>query len=298
MAAKGAVSGNCPLGMNFRRTPPTAHRLNNQPPDSLSAHTAGFTFVELAVVIAIVALLLGTVMPPLAMLKQLRTYREADRSLREIKEALIGFAVSEGRLPWPDTDASPDGIENPARPTPPDCTSCEGYLPWKTLGISPTDPWGRIYLYRVSHEFASMVQTGAPPTTNRFDLFDSGDVRINTRGDNPSAGRGNERKEDIVLTADAVAAIVSLGSNGAGGISLRGNAITAPPSGTDESINADGMEAAPQEPHFYARSFTSTGSSTCSDTVEMAPFCAFDDVVVWIPRAVLINRMVMAGRLP
>ena len=298
MDADWAARGYNSSDMSARRTPSAAHQPEIQPSALLTVRTAGFTLVEVAVVLAIVGLLIGTLVPSLATLIQLRGHGDAARELRQIKEALLGFAVSEGRLPWPDTDVLPDGVENPARPTPPDCVSCEGYLPWKTLGIAPTDPWGRMYLYRVSHEFASPVQTGAPPAANRFDLFDTGDVRINTRGDNPLQGRGNEHREDLVLTTHAAAAVVSLGRNGAGGADFRGNLINAPPSGTDESVNADRLNTLAPDPHFYAKPLSLKGSSFCDDADEKAPLCAFDDLVVWIPRAVLTNRMIMAGRLP
>lgn len=264
----------------------------------------GFTFVELAVVIAIVGLLLGALLTPLATQQQLRKNKEAERELREIKEALIGYAVTNGRLPWPDTALSPTGVETVPAPLPlvvPPCNVCEGYLPWQTLGIAPTDPWGRLYLYRVSPEFAFPVQTGQPAggVDQRFDLFDVGTIRINTRGDDPAVGGGGEQKEDIVLTNDAAAAVVSLGNNGAGGLLLDGGTIAQAAVGTDEYINTDVVSnPAPPTPHFYARRITQVGTSGCSDTGEGAPFCEFDDLVIWIPRVVLINRMVEAGRLP
>jgi prepilin-type N-terminal cleavage/methylation domain-containing protein len=268
----------------------------------------GFSLVELAVVIAIVALLLGALLTPLATQHQLRKNKEAERELREIKEALIGFAVANGRLPWPDLDFSPDGVENlPAGfalipPTPPavPCPVCEGLLPWQTLGLAPTDPWGRIYRYRISPEFGYPVQTGQPAggVDQRFDLLDVGNVRINTRGDNPAVGGGGEQKEDIVLTTDAAAAVMTVGSNGSGGILPDTTAIAQAPVGTDERINSDGGTPAAPAPHFYARQLTLPATGACSDTVEGATFCEFDDLVMWIPRVVLINRMVEAGRLP
>ena len=266
----------------------------------------GFTLVELAVVIAIVALLLGAILLPLATQQQLRKNKEAERDLREIKEALIGFAVANGRLPWPDRSFSPDGVEDPPAgfPTPGvlavPCTVCEGLLPWATLGLAPTDPWGRIYRYRMSPEFGFPVQTGQPAggVDNRFDLLDVGTIRINTRGDDPASGGGGEQKEDIVLTTDAAAAILSAGSNGSGGTRPDASTIPSAPVGTDEQINSDGGSPAAPNPHFYARQITLPVTGACSDTVEGTTFCEFDDLVTWIPRVVLINRMVEAGRLP
>lgn len=259
----------------------------------------GFTLVELAVVIVIVALLLGALLAPLATQYQLRKNKEAENGLREVKEALIGFAIANGRLPWPDRDITPDGVEDiPPSPVALPCTVCEGVLPWITLGTSPTDPWGRIYRYRMSSEFGFQVQTGQPAAAEQLDIADVGTVRVNTRGDDPASGGGGETKEDIVLTTDAAAAVVSLGSNGAGGARLDGSLIPMPPIGTDERTNADFANPVAPTPHFYARQLTPSETSGCSDTVEGIAFCQFDDLVVWIPRVVLINRMVEAGRLP
>ena len=127
--------------------------------------------------LAIVALLLGAVLSPLATQQALRKNKEAERELREIKEALIGFAIVNGRLPWPDTDFLPDGLENvpSVAPVALPCTICEGLLPWQTLGVSPTDPWGRLYVYRISSEFGFTVQTGQPAgVSSRWTWQDAG----------------------------------------------------------------------------------------------------------------------------
>lgn len=259
----------------------------------------GFTLVELAVVIVIVAALLGALLAPLATQYQLRKNKEAENQLSEIKEAIIGFAIANGRLPWPDRDLLIDGIENvPAPLGGAPCTVCEGVLPWQTLGTYPTDPWGRLYFYRISPEFGFQVQTGQPAGLDQFDISDVGEVRINTRGDNPAVGSGGEQKEDIVLTSDAAAAVASMGSNGRGAFLIDSNFIPQAPVGTDENVNANLANPLAPTPHFYARPIKPRAGSGCSDTVEGSEFCEFDDLVVWIPRVVLINRMVEAGRLP
>ncbi|MDX2459302.1 MAG: prepilin-type N-terminal cleavage/methylation domain-containing protein, partial [Gammaproteobacteria bacterium] len=134
----------------------------------------GFTLVEMAVVLAIVALLLGALLTPLATQQSLRKNKEAERDLREIKEALLGFAVANGRLPWPDRNSTPDGLENIPGTVPdpalPPCTVCEGRLPWRDLGLTATDTWGRLYNYRMSSEFGYAVQNGQPPQTGQMDL--------------------------------------------------------------------------------------------------------------------------------
>jgi prepilin-type N-terminal cleavage/methylation domain-containing protein len=267
--------------------------------------SGGFTLVELAVGLAIISLLLGALLTPLATQHRMRKNKEAERELREVKVALIGFAIANGRLPWPDTEvATPDGLENvPAGvtalpPTPvggPPCTVCEGLLPWQTLGTVPTDPWGRRYRYRISPEFGYPVRTGQPAATAQFDLLEAGTVRVNTRGD---VGGGGEKKDPLVLTTDAAAAVVSLGSNGLGGVWLDATSMPDTAAGTDERTNSDDANPAAPTPHFYARRITLPTTGACDDVDENQAFCEFDDLVIWIPRVVLINRMVESGRLP
>ena len=137
-----------------------------------------------------------------------------------------------------------------------------------------------------------------PPGPEQMDLSDLGTIRVNTRGDNPTLGSGGEQKEDIVLTADAAAAVVSLGSNGRGGVWPDANVIPQAPAGTDERLNSDRANPGAPTPHYYGRQITLPTTAACSDTVEGQTFCEFDDLVMWIPRVVLLNRMVEAGRLP
>ena len=101
-----------------------------------------------------------------------------------------------------------------------------------------------------------------------------------------------------MLTTDAAAVVVTLGSNGSGGVWPDAKFIAQAPAGTDERVNSDGANPAPPAAHFYGRQITLPATSTCSDTVEGQTFCEFDDQVIWIPSVVLINRMVEAGRLP
>lgn len=60
--------------------------------------------------------------------------------MAEIKEAVLGFAAIHGRLPCPTSETDPNsdnyGLEDAA------CIEVEGYLPWKSLSVSPIDAWG------------------------------------------------------------------------------------------------------------------------------------------------------------
>lgn len=125
---------------------------------------AGFTLVEMAVVLLIVALLAGGLLMPLSAQMDLRREAEARKALTEIREALLGFAAVNGRLPCPSTEPDPAnanyGVEDGA------ACATEGFLPWKQLGVAEIDPWGTprssaaqartgAWRYRVDHNFAA-----------------------------------------------------------------------------------------------------------------------------------------------
>ena len=65
----------------------------------------GFSVIELAVAVLILTLLLGSILVPLATQVEQRKVSDTRKALDEIREALIGFAIINGRLPCPDTDS-------------------------------------------------------------------------------------------------------------------------------------------------------------------------------------------------
>jgi len=115
-------------------------------------------------------------------------------------------------------------------------------------------------------------------------LCDSGNITVNTR---------TSAKAIQSLSSFVVAVIISHGKNGYGATATTGNArLPVPASNVDETTNAD-------PPGLSFTSRTPTGVSTaCSDTAAGQPYCEFDDIVTWISRFTLFNRMVAAGKLP
>jgi prepilin-type N-terminal cleavage/methylation domain-containing protein len=114
----------------------------------------GFTLTEIAIVLFIIALLLGSMMLPIAAQVETRDYTEAQKVMGEIREALIGYAVSRaGRpyLPCPDNDG--DGVEQPRVGGV--CPVDDGFVPWNTLGLGRNDPWNRPYHYHVTPAFSN-----------------------------------------------------------------------------------------------------------------------------------------------
>ena len=264
-------------------------------------YSSGFSLVELAVVIAIVALILGALLVPLASQLQNRNIRETQESLRDIKEALLGFAVTQGRLPCPDTDR--DGLENLP------CTGfgnitdvVEGFLPWQTLAVPPTDAWGSIFRYAVTREFAASAVPGAPPANIQLDLNDvpNANIQVNTRGDNPATGP-TETKSQLPLATNVPALVLSVGNNGLGG-SLPGGVDRPFATGADELTNVAAITSVWVSPPLPSRTFIqrvhSSDATGCSDSVEGQPFCEYDDLMIWISAPVLLNRMVEARQLP
>src|SRR4051812_37892955 len=116
----------------------------------------GFSLIELAVAMFVIVLLLGSVLAPLAAQVDQRHVSDTQKYLDEIKEALIGFAVSNDRMPCP-ASATSAGAESPAGGGA--CTNnYNGFVPAVTLGVSVVDnqgfaidPWGNRIRYAVTN---------------------------------------------------------------------------------------------------------------------------------------------------
>ncbi len=76
------------------------------PSAKFHARKTGFSLVEMAIVLLIVALLLGGLLPTLSgQMEQQRT-NETRKQLDEVQQALLGFAIVNGRLPCPASSTS------------------------------------------------------------------------------------------------------------------------------------------------------------------------------------------------
>ena len=120
-----------------------------------SGPARGFTLIEVAIVLFVLALLGGAILVPLGAQVEQRAYDETTRTMNDVRDALLGFAVINRRLPCPTNQSQilgGDGLEKVTGVT---CTNAEGFLPWTTLGVGAIDAWGRSFLYRVTPAFAS-----------------------------------------------------------------------------------------------------------------------------------------------
>lgn len=239
--------------------------------------TVGFTLIEMAIVLMIIGLLLGGLLVPLSAQMDQRNRNDTEKAMSDIKEAIIGFALANGRLPCPATANIATGSTNAGIESTSGtgaslvCNNASGVIPWATLGVNETDAWGNRYTYRVTPAFADGIGSSTYggctpnplPTLATFGLCSVGNLNV------LSAATGTN------IAASVPAVIVSHGKNGAGAWTPQGNQI-AVSSNPDEADNSNG------------------GNTFVSHT----PTSTFDDLLVWISPNILFNRMVAAGKLP
>lgn len=226
---------------------------------------AGFSLIELAVVLVIIGLLVGGGIVALEVGTERQRRAETERALEDVRAALYGFAMREGRLPCPDTDDPPTGSEDS------DCSdAAQGVLPWSTLGLGRRDAWGDEYLYAVDGDYARDPPT---PGGTAFDFEARGALQVES---SVSVG------DAVTLADDVAAVVVSFGGQG-------------------RQVWADGLDCSEPE------GFSDDEEANCDGNAEFvaadfrradAAEGRFDDIVVWLPDAVLKARLVDAERLP
>lgn len=243
--------------------------LNNLP------RSGGFSLAEMAVVLLILVVLAGGVVVPLTAQIDQRRRDDTARTLAEIREALIGFAVVNKRLPCPSYVSDPTSANYGDESYSASLNACvfsgietDGFLPWRTLGVPEFDSWGSTrnatsdpnlghWRYRVDRNFAkSGTISLSPPTTFGSQL----DVR--------TPGGANRLNTD---TERPVAVVFSTGANRTADLDNNPTfTMSSPPAG-------------------YVAANTYNAGAVSGN---------FDDIVVWIGRSQLYARMVAAGVLP
>lgn len=259
------------------------------------SESKGFTLTELAIVLFIVALLIGGMMVPLSAQNDLRNNADTQKTLTDVRDALLGFAATQGRLPCP-AAPSTTGIEAGGGAAA--CSTAlngvaDGFVPGIALGIMPTndkgyvlDAWGNPIRYAVTVAPTTTANTftnnngihdfwtahGGPPAPDLQVCSNSISTSISNAG-GPSANctSGNE------LTKSAVVVVYSLGKN----------AATGGASG-DESHNPNPNTSVPADRVFVSH----------IPSPPNVPGGEFDDIVLWLSPNILYNRMIAAGQLP
>jgi prepilin-type N-terminal cleavage/methylation domain-containing protein len=88
------------------------------------SRSKGFSLVELAVAVAIIALLLAGALIPLSTQIEVRNVADTQRTMESIREAIIGFAQANGRLPCPADGSIAAGAPNAGIEPPLVANSC------------------------------------------------------------------------------------------------------------------------------------------------------------------------------
>ncbi len=245
---------------------------------------SGFTITELAVVLVIVALLLGGILMPLSAQVDTANIAKTRTLLADAQEALTGFAAARGRLPCPAWDGSGTdatntrGQESFAAGGSEANGLCQhfygGFLPASALGLPSVDgdgfavdAWGQrirysVYAGTVNGVLNPFTRLNGVATATMYNIGQSNLLNVCSSSVGiTAAGCGATA---TTLTQSAPVVILSVGKDGTA------------PAGPDEQANLAA------NPTFVSHD----------------PAPTFDDLVVWISPNLLFNRMIAAGRLP
>ena len=195
--------------------------------------SAGFTLVEMAVVITLIAIVMTLGLRLLQATQENAAWSETKLKQERIKVALISFLRTNGRLPCPNSVAPWDGAED----TPCLLNAGRGIVPWQALGLTVgdvQDGWRNFFSYRVANKTPATssnwtLTTGATAFT--ISELTAPLITFTLQERDPTGVLG------ATVVPNPVVMLISHGKNGSGARTLRGTLIAAP-TGADELANA------------------------------------------------------------
>jgi prepilin-type N-terminal cleavage/methylation domain-containing protein len=236
-----------------------------------NAQRLGFSLLEISIVLLIVGALLVSGMAGLST-QSTKNQREKNRLyLESIRDSLIWYAKSRGRLPCPDTDG--DGLGNLTGSA---CTQLVGVLPWKDLEAPNDrglDVWGNYFTYHIGEAYASgAIQQETGTSADLTCVIAANKHCVIHIRETEVAG--------TLLAEDVPAAVVSHGKNGLGRFRFVAAALVREPADVNtianlpERENADGVaeNADANENIIYLRG-------------------AGDDMPIWLSQAALKSQL-------
>jgi prepilin-type N-terminal cleavage/methylation domain-containing protein len=276
------------------------------------ARAAGFTLVELAVVMAIVSLLLGSLMYTLSAQNDQRNFEETRRRIEQARELVLAYALVNGQLPCPARSNSAGAEVRDALSRRCWDGAVEdyyggalaggvvgGFLPASTIGYGQVDSsgfavdaWQNRIRYAVARTLAaSTCSPPTPPITlanphwvnaqnmkangiacQPGDLLVCKSSAVTPAISSTSCGGASPPANQIMTKSLVVAIIFSTGKNGAASDASR----------VDEAANLDG------DPVFI---YHTPAPSTAAGG-------EFDDQFTWITVGELYGKLIAAGVLP
>ncbi|MBV1889664.1 MAG: type II secretion system GspH family protein [Gammaproteobacteria bacterium] len=227
-------------------------------------HQAGFSLIEMAIVMVIIGLLLGGLLTPLSTQREIANIKSTQELLDETLLALMGYAYSNnGQLPCPDIDN--DGLEDGAI----NCTRREGDVPWSTLGTTGGDSFGGNLLgYRLDATLTNHSPISCTPTSATMSICTESTCAV-----------------DTPLTSAAALVLWSHGKNGLGAGNAQGNTNLAPTS-ADELANIHTNNDALAANDIFVKRIRTDSSSGAGE---------FDDMIEYRTDVLLCAKMVEAG---
>lgn len=254
----------------------------------------------MAVAMFIITLLLGSILVPLQSQIESRNFENTQRILDQAREAIIGFAAANGRLPCP-ASATSNGAEHFFSPggtaangichaSVTFASTYVGFLPAATLGFTPVDAsgyaldaWG-LTQNRIRYAVSSVTVNGITlPFTKTSGMRSAGMSNIASATTllfvcNSGTGvvAGTNCGTAVTLTSNAPVVIWSVGPN----------ATTTGGTSVDELQNPNPTPGFSADRIFVSR--TKSGGASGE----------FDDIVSWIGPPSLFNRLIAAGQLP
>ncbi len=112
----------------------------------------GFSLLELALILVVLGVMMALGVGVLSSVVKNNKMKETESILEEVREALIGYLLSNGRLPCPDSngDGQEDFSSGSCTCDWPDC-----FLPCVTINVRCNDAYGQKLYYDVDSTFTS-----------------------------------------------------------------------------------------------------------------------------------------------
>lgn len=231
----------------------------------------GFSLVEMVVVLIILGLLFGELLLPLSSQVAYKKRGTTQQRLIEIKEALLGFAiVNGGFFPFP---ANEEGQQDSS------LAKRAGYLPWADLGgVGRYDAWGHPFRYRVADAY-----------TQNQDLSDR-DLRVSLVQYSGESARWLTAKTNT----EVIAIIFSCGQNGRPDPTKVPTGETPPPRAIQTILTNDINATRNTNTVCIKEGEATKGAFVYNTYIENG----FDDLLTWVPKNILISRLVMNNQWP
>ena len=256
-----------------------------------------FTLVEMAVVLVIIGLVISGLLVSLSAQVERKNFNETEATLDNIKEALLGYAMANGRFPCPAATPATgitavEAFAAGGSATNGNCAGFfNGYVPSVTLGLSPTntngyvlDGWNNPIRYAIAN-----LSDDANAT--RIFTKSSGMKTANSTTCSPNCGMTWIASQTLLSVCSTGTGIVSGACSGVTTRLTQGAVIvvystgkntTTGGTGTDEAANLNADAAFVSHPPF------AVGASNGE----------FDDIVEWISASTIFGRLVQANQLP